>query len=100
MDTRVPTDANQNDVDWEAHSLGSQHRVSSLFSQSAQHRPAGGLTANATEPLRSVTERIAAKSSYLPGSTSTNFTRSPTSTFKARLTLAGMVIRPWTRWLL
>ena len=47
---RVPTDANQNDVDWKAHSLGSQHRGSSLFSQSAQHRPAGGLTANATEP--------------------------------------------------
>ena len=47
---RVPPDANQNDVDWEAHSFGSQHRVSSLFSQSAQHRPAGGLTANATEP--------------------------------------------------
>ena len=47
---RVPTDANQNYVDWEAHSFGRQHRVSSLFSQGTQHRPAGGLTANATEP--------------------------------------------------
>ena len=32
------------------HSFGSQHRVSSLFSQSTQHRRAGGLTANAKEP--------------------------------------------------
>ena len=49
-------DANQNDVDWEAQSVGSQHRGSSLFSQSAQHRPAGGLTANATEPFMQIVD--------------------------------------------
>jgi len=32
-----------------AHSFGGQHLVSSLFSQSIQHRPAGGLSADATE---------------------------------------------------
>ena len=49
---RVPTDANQNDVDWEAHYFGRQHRVSSLFSQSTQHRRASCLTVNATEPAK------------------------------------------------
>jgi len=47
---RVPTDAYQNDVDWEAHPFGSQHLVSTLLCQNAQHSRAGGLTASATEP--------------------------------------------------
>src|SRR5450830_442924 len=47
---RLPTDAYQNDGDWEAHPFGSQHLVSSLFSQSAQHSRVAGLTVNATEP--------------------------------------------------
>lgn len=37
----VPTDANQNHIDWESHPFGRQHLVSSLLNQSAQHRPAG-----------------------------------------------------------
>src|SRR5450759_3338783 len=47
---RVPTDAQQNDVDWESHSFGAQHRVSTLFSQRPQHSRAGCLTVNATKP--------------------------------------------------
>ena len=55
---RAPTDANQNDVDWEAHLFGSQHRVSSLFSQSAQHRRASCLTVNATREYWQHTKRL------------------------------------------
>ena len=48
---RLPTDANQNDVEWQTHPFGRQPRISSLFSQSTQHRPVSGLTANATQPI-------------------------------------------------
>jgi hypothetical protein len=49
---RVPTDAHQNHVDWESHSFGAQHLVSTLFSQSPQHSRAGCLTVNATKPIK------------------------------------------------
>lgn len=39
----IPANAHQNDVDWEAHSFGSQRLVSSHFIQS-QHRPCRRLT--------------------------------------------------------
>jgi hypothetical protein len=52
--SRVPTDANQNDVDRKAHSFGSQHLVSNLFSQNAQHSHTPSLPANATEPKKAV----------------------------------------------
>lgn len=44
----VPTDAQQNYVEREAHPFGNQHLKSSLFSKSTLHRRAGGLPANAT----------------------------------------------------
>ena len=46
---RMPANAHHIDVNWQAHSLGRRPRFSSLFSNIAQHRPADGLTANATQ---------------------------------------------------
>ena len=45
-------------------------------------------------PLRDCTDRVAGITSKRPGSTWTNSTRSPASTFKARRTSAGTVIWP------
>lgn len=46
---RMPANAHHIDVNWQAHSLGRRRRFSSLFSNIAQHRPADGLTSNATQ---------------------------------------------------
>ena len=46
---RTSANAHHNDVNWQAHFFSRQHRFSSLFSKIAQHKPADGLTANATE---------------------------------------------------
>ena len=48
---RVPANADEDDVKRKAHPFCSQHRVSSLCSQSAQHSLTVLLIVNATEPL-------------------------------------------------
>jgi len=47
----IPAYAHQNDIDWKAHSFGSQHRVSSLFSQNDQPSRVACLAVNAKKPF-------------------------------------------------